>query len=47
MAREALVNLIVKSCKWKQLNWTEKMLKLDACQRLRNEALKVNMPELW
>ena len=46
VAREALVNLIVKNGKWEPLNWAKKMRKTDAYQRLRNVALKVNMPEL-
>ena len=45
VAREALVNLIVKNGKWEQLNWAKKILKTDAHQQLRNGALKVNMPE--
>ena len=45
-AREALVNHIGKNCKWEQLLGTEKMLKTDAYQQLRNMALKVNMLEL-
>ena len=39
------INLVRKNCKGEQLNWTEKMMKTDAYQRLRNVALKVNMPE--
>ena len=34
VAREALVNLIMKNCKYEQLNWAEKMLKTDAYYRL-------------
>ena len=30
VAREALVNLIMKNCKYEQLNWAEKLLKTDA-----------------
>ena len=45
LAREALVNLIMKNCKWEQLNWAEEMLKTDAYQRLMDVASKVNMPE--
>ena len=45
LAREALVNLIMKNCKWEQLNWAEKMLKTDAYQRLMDVASEVNMPE--
>ena len=33
VAREALVNLIMKNCKYEQLNWVEKMLKTDAYWR--------------
>ena len=40
------INLITKNCKWDQLNLAGKTLKTDACRRLRNGALKVNMPEL-
>merc|ERR1719414_3716 len=45
IAREALINLIMKNCKWEQLNWAEKMLKTDAYQRLMEVASEVNMPE--
>ena len=34
VAREALVNLIMKNCKYEQVNWAEKMLKTDAYARL-------------
>ena len=44
-AREALVNLIMKNCKWEQLNWAEKMLKTDAYQRLLEVASEINHPE--
>ena len=27
IAREALINLIMKNCKWEQLNWAERMFK--------------------
>jgi len=45
IAREALINLIMKNCKWEQLNWAERMLKTDAYQRLMEVASEVNMPE--
>jgi len=45
IAREALINLIMKNCKYEQLNWAEKMLKTDAYQRLMEVASEINMPE--
>lgn len=45
IAREALINLIMKNCKYEQLNWAEKMLKTDAYQRLMEVAAEINMPE--
>ena len=45
VAREALVNLIMKNCKWDQLNWAEKMLKTDAYHRLLEVASELNHPE--
>ena len=45
VAREALINLIMKNCKWEQLNWADKMLKTDAYQRLMEVASELNMPE--
>jgi len=45
VAREALVNLIMKNCKWDQLNWAEKMLTTDSYQRLMEVASEINMPE--
>ena len=45
VAREALVNLIMKNCKYEQLNWAEKMLKTDAYARLLEVASELNHPE--
>ena len=45
VAREALVNLIMKNCKYEQLNWAEKMLKTDAYSRLLEVASELNHPE--
>ena len=45
VAREALVNLIMKNCKYEQLNWAEKMLKTDAYVRLLEVASELNHPE--
>jgi len=45
IAREALINLIMKNCKWEQLNWAEKMLRTDGYQRLMEVASEINMPE--
>lgn len=45
LAREALINLIMKNCKWEQLNWADKMLKTDAYQRLMEVASELNLPE--
>merc|ERR1719394_2286368 len=45
VAREALVNLIMKNCKYEQLNWAEKMLKTDAYYRLLEVASEMNNPE--
>ena len=45
VAREALVNLIMKNCKYEQLNWVEKMLKTDAYYRLLEVASESNHPE--
>merc|ERR1712004_591618 len=45
IAREALINLIMKNCKWEQLNWAERMFKTDAYHRLMEVASVVNMPE--
>ena len=45
IAREALVNLVMKNCRWEQLNWAERMFKTDAYQRLMEVASVVNMPE--
>ena len=45
VAREALVNLIMKNCKYEQLNWVEKMLKTDAYYRLLEVASELNHPE--
>jgi len=45
VAREALINLIMKNCKWDQLNWAEKMLTTDSYQRLMEVASEINMPE--
>ena len=45
LAREALVNLIMKNCKWEQLNWAEKMLKTDAYHRLLEVASEMNNKE--
>merc|ERR1719234_39012 len=44
-AREALVNLIMKNCKYEQLNWAEKMLRTDAYLRLLEVASELNHPE--
>merc|ERR550519_2641357 len=44
-AREALVNLIMKNCKYEQLNWAEKMLKTDSYHRLLEVASEINHPE--
>ena len=46
VARETLINLIMKIGKWEQLNWAEKIPKTNVYQRLRNVVLKVSMPEL-
>lgn len=45
IAREALINLIMKNCKWEQLNWAERMFKTDAYHRLMEVASVVNLPE--
>ena len=45
IAREALINLIMKNCKYEQLNWADKMLDTDAYQRLMKVASEINMPE--
>merc|ERR1711962_1263700 len=45
IAREALINLIMKNCKWEQLNWAERMFRTDAYHRLMEVASVVNMPE--
>jgi len=45
LAREALINMIMKNCKWDQLNWAEKMLTTDAYQRLMEVASELNLPE--
>merc|ERR550519_2881162 len=45
VAREALINLIMKNCKWDQLNWAEKMFKADSYQRLMEVASELNTPE--
>ena len=45
LAREALVNLIIKNCKWEQLNWAEKIMKTEDYQQPRDGASKVNMSE--
>ena len=44
-AREALVNLIMKNCKYEQLNWAEKMLKTDSYHRLLEVASEINHQE--
>eukprot|EP00090_Calanus_glacialis_P004732 TRINITY_DN13559_c0_g1_i1.p1 TRINITY_DN13559_c0_g1~~TRINITY_DN13559_c0_g1_i1.p1 ORF type:complete len:1002 (-),score=408.50 TRINITY_DN13559_c0_g1_i1:92-3097(-) len=45
IAREALINLIMKNCKYDQLNWADKMLTTDSYQRLMEVASEINMPE--
>lgn len=45
IAREALINLIMKNCKYEQLNWANKMLATDSYQRLMEVASEINMPE--
>jgi hypothetical protein len=45
IAREALINLIMKNCKYEQLNWADKMLKTDAYQRRMEVASEINIPE--
>jgi hypothetical protein len=42
-ARDALIELIMKNCKYTELNWAEMMLKTDAYQRLMEVASE--MPE--
>ena len=44
--REALASLVMKNCKWEQLNWAEMVLETEAYQRLRNVARKINVPEI-
>ena len=39
IAREALINLIMKNCKYDQLDWAVKMLTTDANQRLMRKLL--------
>ena len=46
VARETLINLIMKKEKWEQLNGAKKIPKTNAYQGLRNMVLKVRMPEL-
>ena len=45
VAREVMVNLIMKNSKYEQLNWAEKMLKTDAYSRLLEVASELNHPE--
>ena len=45
IAREALINMAMKNCKYDQLNWADKMLTTDAFQRLMEVASEINMPE--
>ena len=47
IAREALINLAMKNCKYDQLNWADKMLTTNAFQRLIEVASEINknMPE--
>ena len=43
---QTLVHLIMKNCKWGQLNWAGTRMKTDMYQRCRNVAREVNWPEL-
>ena len=45
IAREDLINLIMKNCKYDQLNWADMMLTTDAYQRLMEVASEIYMPE--
>jgi hypothetical protein len=45
IAQEALINLIMKNCKYDQLNWADMMLTTDAYQRLMEVASEIHMPE--
>ena len=45
IAREALINMAMKNCKYDQLNWADKMLTTNAFQRLIEVASEINMPE--
>ena len=45
VAREVMVNLIMKNSKYEQLNWAEKMLKTDAYSRLLEVASELNCPK--
>ena len=38
MARDAIVELIMKNCKYDELNWAEELLKTDGYQRLMEVA---------
>ncbi len=41
-ARDAVIELIMKNCKYEELAWAEKMLKTDAYNRLMEVASEMN-----